>query len=117
MTSKITLNDLKYENKSSRNPKSKLNSEINFNLKNFLEGMQEWLDAKELSGDKEIPFHRAELEYEIETQTKKANSHNEAIKNIQRKMNQINLDTELLKEFKGIFNPRKLNLELTNIKN
>ncbi|MBS3066865.1 hypothetical protein J4205_03490 [Candidatus Pacearchaeota archaeon] len=70
-------------------------------LKALVEGMQDWLEIKEMSGNQDIPLHRAEIENEIETHMK--NTSGELTKVISVKMKSLGCDKSLVSEFRSVF--------------
>ncbi|MBS3072981.1 hypothetical protein J4477_04065 [Candidatus Pacearchaeota archaeon] len=70
-------------------------------LKATVEGMQDWLEIKEISGNKDIPLYRAQIENEIEFHMK--NTSNELTKIIATKMKSLGCEKSLVVEFKSVF--------------
>ena len=70
-------------------------------LKALVEGMQDWLEIKEMSGNQDIPLHRAEIENEIESHMK--NTSSELTKVVENKMRLLGCEKDLVLEFRGVF--------------
>ena len=70
-------------------------------LKALVEGMQDWLEIKEMSGNQDIPLHRAQIENEIESHMK--NTSNELTKLVSNKMKSLSCEKNLVLEFRSVF--------------
>ena len=70
-------------------------------LKALVEGMQDWLEIKEMSGNQDIPLHRAQIENEIESHMK--NTSNELTKLVSNKMKSLGCEKNLVLEFRSVF--------------
>ncbi len=71
-------------------------------VKCLAEGIHDWIDVKEKSGNTQIIEFRSELEKEISSSHKKTTPEF-LLKTIARRMEMLGIGKDLLMEFKGVF--------------
>jgi len=70
-------------------------------LKAIVEGMHDWLETKEMSGNQDIPLCRSQIENEIESHMK--NTSSELTKIVAHKMKNLGCEKTLVLEFENVF--------------